>query len=245
MGANHRFVATRLLGFALIGGCALLTICPTRTINGAEAAEAQTANAGEPAKKDLSPAALLGLDEQQTTDLLGTATTIESRPPANIWHYKGSRCELELAFYMEMRSGRMRTLDHAFKNRAGTAAQAEACLTAIVQERLKGSPSDALPETSMTAEAAMVNEVHAAPVGSLVDNDIPPEPQPRPQAARPKPHAQRGYTRYRPRWIPAQGEWDFTFALRNYSGQPAADAAITTGWGGGRFGPTPYSSTGQ
>jgi hypothetical protein len=51
MGVNHRFVATRLLGFALIGGCALLTICPTRTMNGAKAAEAQTANAGELAKR--------------------------------------------------------------------------------------------------------------------------------------------------------------------------------------------------
>jgi hypothetical protein len=244
MGANHGLVATRLFGFALIGGCALLTICPTATMNGAKAAEAQTANAGELAKKDLSPAALLGLDERQTIDLLGPATSIESRPPSDIWHYKGSRCELELAFYMEMRSGRMRTLHHAFKNRAGTAAQAEACLTAIVQERWKGTPGDDLPETSVTAEASMDNEVHAGPVGSLVDNDIPPEPQ-KAQAARPRPHAQRGYTRYRPRWNPAEGGWDFTFALRNYSGKPASDAAITTGWGGGRFGPTPYSSTGQ
>jgi hypothetical protein len=28
MGVNYRLVATRLLGFALIGGCALLTILP-------------------------------------------------------------------------------------------------------------------------------------------------------------------------------------------------------------------------
>ena len=119
LGKNQQFVTTRFLCITAVGGCALLTICPTRPITGGELTEAQSASTGEPARKEISPAALVGLDEQQTTELLGPATTTESRAPASVWHYKNSRCELDLVFYMEMRTGLMRSLHYDFKNGAG------------------------------------------------------------------------------------------------------------------------------
>jgi hypothetical protein len=77
---------------------------------------------GDPQEPLPGPAAteLVGLDQQRASELLGPATTTESRAPATVWHYKSSRCELDLVFYMEMRSGQMRTLHYDFKSGAET-----------------------------------------------------------------------------------------------------------------------------
>ena len=96
---------------------------------------AQTALAGP------SPAELIGIDELRTTALLGPAAAMEERAPATVWHYKGARCSLDLTFYMEMRSGRMRTLHTEFKGDAATPERRQACLKAIVEENRKAEPS--------------------------------------------------------------------------------------------------------
>jgi hypothetical protein len=96
---------------------------------------AQTALAGP------SPAELIGIDELRTTALLGPAAAMEERAPATVWHYKGARCSLDLTFYMEMRSGRMRTLHAEFKGDATTPERRQACLKAIVEENRKAGPS--------------------------------------------------------------------------------------------------------
>ena len=77
---------------------------------------------------------LVGLDEQRANQLLGPAAATDSRSPATVWHYKSSRCELDLAFYMEMRTGRMRSLHYDFKGGANTPEQRQACLKAIIEE---------------------------------------------------------------------------------------------------------------
>jgi hypothetical protein len=102
------------------------------------------APAEEPAQTALatpSPGELIGLDEQRTTALLGPAAAIEARAPATVWHYKGARCSLHLTFYMEMRSGRMRTLHAEFKGDAATPDRRQTCLKAIIEENRKGEPS--------------------------------------------------------------------------------------------------------
>jgi hypothetical protein len=85
---------------------------------------------------------LVGLDEQRATKLLGPATATDSRAPATVWHYKSSRCELDLVFYMEMRSGRMRTLHYDFKRGAETPQQRQACLKTIVQENSQNAANN-------------------------------------------------------------------------------------------------------
>src|SRR5260370_38356097 len=52
---------------------------------------------------------------------------------------KSSRCELDLVFYMEMRSGRMRTLHYDFKSGAATPQQRMACFKTIMQENSKSA----------------------------------------------------------------------------------------------------------
>ena len=81
---------------------------------------------------------LLGLDPQRTTALLGPASqTTNSQSPATVWHYKSGRCELDLSFYMEMRSGQMRTLHYDFKGEAASPEQRQACLRSIIEENRK------------------------------------------------------------------------------------------------------------
>ncbi len=81
---------------------------------------------------------LIGLDPQRTKALLGPAAqTTNNQSPATVWHYKSGRCELDLSFYMEMRSGQMRTLHYDFKGEAASPEQRQACLRSIIEENRK------------------------------------------------------------------------------------------------------------
>jgi hypothetical protein len=94
----------------------------------------------EPAQTALalpSSTDLIGLDERRTTELLGLAAEKETRSPATVWRYRSGRCELDLSFYMEMRSGQMRTLHYDFKGEADRPEQRQACLRSIIEENRK------------------------------------------------------------------------------------------------------------
>ena len=87
-----------------------------------------------------SSADLVGLDQQRAVALLGPAAETDTGSPATVWHYKSGRCALDLAFYMEMRSGRMRSLHYDFKGEAGNPEQCRACLKSIIEENRKSEP---------------------------------------------------------------------------------------------------------
>ena len=80
---------------------------------------------------------LLGLDPQHTRELLGPAAQTRNQSPATVWHYKSGRCELDLAFYMEMKSGQMRALHYDFRGEADSPEQRQACLRSIIEENRK------------------------------------------------------------------------------------------------------------
>jgi hypothetical protein len=219
---------------ALISGAAMLATCPARPTNGSEFAarttEAGLAGPGNPQEMSpgQSPAELVGLDEQRVMELLGPAMSTESRAPASVWHYKSSRCELDLVFYMELRTGLMRTLHYDFKSGADTAVQRRACLTAIMQGNSKDAPSDKWPEKNVRAELS-------------VENDVAPAPQAKPQTWRREPHLHGShlahYSRVR------RNAWGYSLALR-YSRPSYRYAPPSSGWSGGQFGPAPYSASG-
>jgi len=87
-----------------------------------------------------SSADLVGLDQQRAVALLGPAAATDTGSPATVWHYKSGRCALDLAFYMEMRSGRMRSLHYDFKGEAANPEQRRACLKSIIEENRKSEP---------------------------------------------------------------------------------------------------------
>jgi hypothetical protein len=78
---------------------------------------------------------LIGLDQPAATHLFGTATEKSEAPPATVWRYRTATCELDLYFYLDLRSGRMRALHYAFKGDAADPAGRQDCLRSLVVAR--------------------------------------------------------------------------------------------------------------
>jgi len=78
---------------------------------------------------------LIGLDQPAATRLLGSAIERTEEPPATVWRYKTATCELDLFFYLDLRTGRMRTLHYTFKGGAADPTGRQNCLTDLVAAR--------------------------------------------------------------------------------------------------------------
>jgi hypothetical protein len=78
---------------------------------------------------------LIGLDQPGATRLFGAATEQSEAPPAAVWRYRNAGCELDLFFYLDLRSGKMRALHYTFKGDAGDPAQRQDCLRSLVVAR--------------------------------------------------------------------------------------------------------------
>jgi hypothetical protein len=74
---------------------------------------------------------LIGLDQPAATRLLGAATEQFEQPPAVVWRYKNATCELDLFFYLDLRSNQMRTLHYALKGDGGDTARRQDCLRSL------------------------------------------------------------------------------------------------------------------
>jgi outer membrane biosynthesis protein TonB len=74
------------------------------------------------------PKELIGLDQRKAVRLFGTATEKSEQPPAMVWRWRSGTCELDLYFYLDLRSGQMRSLHYVFK---GDATGQEDCLRSL------------------------------------------------------------------------------------------------------------------
>jgi hypothetical protein len=72
--------------------------------------------------------ALIGLDQKTAAKLFGAAEETSETPPATVWHWRSETCELDLYFYLDLRSGRMRSLHYVFK---GDATGQQDCLKSL------------------------------------------------------------------------------------------------------------------
>ena len=88
----------------------------------------QPAQNGAMAASPVHRRELIGLDQQAATRLFGAAAERSEKPPATIWRWRSATCELDLYFYLDLRSGRMRSLHYVFK---GDAAGQEECLKSL------------------------------------------------------------------------------------------------------------------
>jgi len=77
------------------------------------------------------PSELVGLDQPEVTRLLGAAAEQFERPPAMVWRYKNATCELDLFFYLDLHSNRLRTLHYAVKGDGGNPARRQDCLESL------------------------------------------------------------------------------------------------------------------
>jgi hypothetical protein len=78
---------------------------------------------------------LIGLDQPGATHLFGAAVERTEEPPATVWRYKTATCELDLFFYLDLRTGRMRTLHYTFKGDAADSTARQNCLRDLAAAR--------------------------------------------------------------------------------------------------------------
>jgi hypothetical protein len=78
---------------------------------------------------------LIGLDQSGAMRLLGPAMEKSDEPPATVWRYKTASCELDLFFYLDLSSGRMRTLHYSFKGEGAEVARRQECLRSLIASR--------------------------------------------------------------------------------------------------------------
>ena len=102
---------------------------PTSTLppsgsGAASPADALAANSSVPKASEL-----IGLDQPEATRLLGATAEQFERPPAMVWRYKNTACELDLYFYLDLGSNRMRTLHYAVKG--NDPAKRQDCLASL------------------------------------------------------------------------------------------------------------------
>jgi hypothetical protein len=97
--------------------------------------EPRALNSGAAAIAPSPQIELIGLDQPAATRLFGPAAEHSEEPPATVWRYKSATCELDLFFYLDLRSGRMRTLHYALKGGGSGPAQRQDCLRSLLASR--------------------------------------------------------------------------------------------------------------
>ena len=80
---------------------------------------------------------LIGIDQPAATRLFGAGAERSEQPPATVWRYKNATCELDLFFYLDLRSGRMRTLHYALKGDGADTSGGQDCLRTLLAARGK------------------------------------------------------------------------------------------------------------
>lgn len=77
------------------------------------------------------PETLIGLNEQQTADLLGRPAAVADKSPATVWKYQARGCSLDVFFFMDLESLRFRALSYEVKTRHRTQQAEQDCLVGI------------------------------------------------------------------------------------------------------------------
>ncbi len=79
------------------------------------------------------PKQLVGLDFAQTQHLLGKPAKQEEKPPAKVWVYRGTECDLTIFFYADISTREFRALTYEFKNHQATEGTDDQCLAQLMQ----------------------------------------------------------------------------------------------------------------
>jgi hypothetical protein len=79
------------------------------------------------------PKQLVGLDFAQTQHLLGKPAKQEEKPPAKVWVYNGTNCDLTIFFYADINTRQFRALTYEIKNHQATEGTDDQCLAQLIQ----------------------------------------------------------------------------------------------------------------
>jgi hypothetical protein len=92
-----------------------------------EAAGVAVPTAGE------DPKQLVGLGFGETEALLGPPTKEEEKPPAKVWTYSGTDCELAIFFYADINTQEFRALTYEVTGNEATGGSDDQCLAHLKQ----------------------------------------------------------------------------------------------------------------
>jgi len=79
------------------------------------------------------PKQLVGLGFRETEALLGIPTKQEEKPPAKVWTYSGTECELNIFFYADINTREFRALTYEVKGTQATGGNEDQCLAQLMQ----------------------------------------------------------------------------------------------------------------
>ncbi|HXQ47284.1 MAG TPA: hypothetical protein VN806_11755 [Caulobacteraceae bacterium] len=113
----------------------------------AEAPPAEIAKAEPPSPRaplKLKAENLIGLDQPSTSALLGEPSERSEAPPATIWRYTGRSCQLEIYFYLDLKSQVMRALHYEVKTHEAAEPARSQCFADLLAQH----EADSVPGTS-------------------------------------------------------------------------------------------------
>ncbi len=94
-----------------------------------------------PATSNADPDSLVGLDEVQTLNLLGSPVAREEAPPAKIWRYAKGDCTLKVFFFMDMTSSQdFRALSYDMKSSQNVPDADHRCFAQLLAQADTGRP---------------------------------------------------------------------------------------------------------
>ena len=79
------------------------------------------------------PKQLVGLDFAGAQHLLGKPARQEEKPPAKVWVYNGTNCDLTIFFYADINTRQFRALTYEIKNHQATEGTDDQCLAQLMQ----------------------------------------------------------------------------------------------------------------
>jgi len=86
---------------------------------------------------------LIGFDQSHVTELFGDPRTRADSPPATIWQYAGTDCEVDVYFYLDLQSQTMRVLHYEVRSHDLPERSVQRCYDALVSERRLHDESNA------------------------------------------------------------------------------------------------------
>lgn len=79
------------------------------------------------------PKQLVGLGFGETEALLGPPTREDEKPPAKVWTYSGTDCELTIFFYADINTQQFRALTYEVTGNEATGGSDDQCLAQLKQ----------------------------------------------------------------------------------------------------------------
>jgi hypothetical protein len=86
-----------------------------------------------------TPEQLIGLNQPETQALLGDPDQRAEAAPATIWRYTGRNCEIEIYFYLDLKSQVMRALHYEVRSHDPPEPARNRCFADLIAEH-KGDP---------------------------------------------------------------------------------------------------------